>query len=50
MDEQTMREAVIYGNVLGSFTVEEFGIDRLINLTMEAVNERYRKYREMVIF
>lgn len=50
MDEQTMREAVIYGNVLGSFTVEEFGIDRFLNLTMEAVKERYRKYREMVIF
>lgn len=49
-DEQTMREAVIYGNVMGSFTVEAFGIDRFLGLTMKDIEERYRRYKEMVLF
>ncbi len=50
IDEQTMREAVIYGNVMGSYTVEAFGIDRFLDLTLEDVEGRYGKYKEMVLF
>lgn len=49
-DFATMKEAVIYGNVMGSFAVEDFGIKRLLALTKDEVEERYSKYRNLVQF
>ncbi len=49
-DFRTMKEAVIYGNVMGSFTVEDFGVKRLLALTQNDVEERYEKYRNLVQF
>jgi sugar/nucleoside kinase (ribokinase family) len=49
-DFSTMKEAVIYGNVMGSFAVEDFGVKRLLAITKEDVEERYRKYRNLVQF
>lgn len=50
MTDRTMREAVVYGNVMGSFAVERFSVDRFLELTMEDIEGRYRKYKEMVAF
>lgn len=49
-DFATMKEAVIYGNVIGSFAVEDFGVKRLLSITKDDVEERYRKYRSLVQF
>jgi sugar/nucleoside kinase (ribokinase family) len=49
-DFATMKEAVIYGNVMGSFAVEDFGIKRLLAITKDEVEERYRKYCNLVQF
>lgn len=49
-DFATMKEAVIYGNVMGSFAVEDFGVKRLLLVTKDDVEERYRKYRNLVQF
>ena len=49
-DFATMKEAVIYGNVMGSFAVEDFGVKRLLSITRDDVEERYRKYRNLVQF
>jgi sugar/nucleoside kinase (ribokinase family) len=49
-DFATMKEAVIYGNVMGSFAVEDFGIKRLLAITKDEVEERYNKYRNLVQF
>ncbi|HEX6067959.1 MAG TPA: PfkB family carbohydrate kinase [Nitrososphaera sp.] len=49
-DFRTMKEAVIYGNVMGSFAVEDFGVKRLLALTQSDVEERYEKYRNLVQF
>jgi cytidine kinase len=49
-DFTTMKEAVIYGNVLGSFAVEDFGIKRLLSITKDDVEDRYEKYRKLVQF
>ena len=49
-DFATMKEAVIYGNVMGSFAVEDFGVKRLMSITKDDVEERYRKYRNLVQF
>lgn len=49
-DFSTMKEAVIYGNVMGSFAVEDFGVKRLLGITKQDVEERYIKYRNLVQF
>ena len=50
MDMATMKEAVIYGNVMGSFSVEDFGIKRLLSITKDDVEDRYGKYCKLVQF
>lgn len=47
---QTFKEAVIYGNIMGSYVVEEFSVERLLSLTIDDIEGRYRAYREMVQF
>lgn len=37
-----IRRGVVHGNILGSFVCEDFSIDRLRDLTMDHVAERYR--------
>ncbi|MFL6453343.1 MAG: PfkB family carbohydrate kinase [Nitrososphaeraceae archaeon] len=46
----TMKEAVIYGNVMGAFAVEGFGIKKLLEITKEDVQNRYETYRNIVNF
>ena len=50
MNFATMKEAVIYGNVMGSFAVEDFGIKRLLSITKDDVEDRYGKYCKLVQF
>ena len=50
LDFATMKEAVIYGNVMGSFAVEDFGVKRLLSITNDDVEKRYQKYRKLVQF
>jgi len=49
-DFSTMKEAVIYGNVMGSFAVEDFGIKRLLSITKDDIEDRYEKYCNLVQF
>jgi sugar/nucleoside kinase (ribokinase family) len=46
----TMKEAVIYGNVMGAFAVEGFGVEKLLHITKEDVQKRYETYRNIVKF
>jgi sugar/nucleoside kinase (ribokinase family) len=46
----TMKEAVIFGNVMGAFAVEDFGVLALVTIRKEDVQNRYQKYRGMVQF
>jgi len=50
IDEATMKEAVVYGNVMGSLVVEEYSSDRFLALTMKDIEERYEKYKAMITF
>ena len=45
-----LRKAMIYGSVLASFCVEAFSLDRLRNLTMDQINERYETFKLMSQF
>ena len=44
-DEATVRRAIIYGSVMASFNVEEFGCDRLRKLAYDEINARFRELR-----
>ncbi len=46
----TIREAVVYGNVMGSFAVEKYGIVGLVKLRKSHIQSRFRHYRKMVHF
>ncbi|MCI0433236.1 MAG: PfkB family carbohydrate kinase [Gemmatimonadetes bacterium] len=45
-----LRRAMIYGSALGSFAVERFGVQRLIDLTMEEIDDRVIRFRELTAF
>ncbi|MBL8149564.1 MAG: bifunctional hydroxymethylpyrimidine kinase/phosphomethylpyrimidine kinase [Blastocatellia bacterium] len=49
-DEAAMRRAMIYGSVMASFNVEEFGCDRVMRLTYQEINERFRHFKEITHF
>ena len=46
----TLREAVVYGNIMGSFAVEKYGIDGLSELKKSQIQKRFNQYKEMVRF
>jgi sugar/nucleoside kinase (ribokinase family) len=49
-DLRTLRQAVVMGCTLASFTVEAFSIDRLRDLTLSSVRARFDKFRELTGF
>lgn len=49
-DTVTLKNAMIYGNIMGSFTIEDYGIQRLVNLKGEDIKRRHQKYKEMFTF
>ncbi len=50
LDEAAMRRAMIFGSVMASFNVEEFGTDRVRRLTHDEINERFRTFKQMTHF
>jgi len=49
-DFSTIKKAVVYGNVLGSFAVEKYGLDGLLNLKKQDIEKRIRQYEKMIRF
>ncbi len=45
-----IKKAVVYGNVLGSFAVEQYGIDGLLNLQKSDISKRVKQYERMIRF
>jgi cytidine kinase len=45
-----LRKAMIYGSVLASFAVEAFSLDRLRNLSMTEIEQRYEMFKLMSQF
>jgi len=45
-----MKKAVIYGNVLGSFAVEKYGLDGLLQIKKIDISRRVRLYEKMIRF
>lgn len=45
-----MKRAIIYGSALASFTVEEFGVDRLSKLSPDELSERLEVFKTLTNF
>jgi sugar/nucleoside kinase (ribokinase family) len=50
IDEVALRRAMIFGSVMGSFCVEDFGTRRLERLTWDEIVERYRALKRLTHF
>jgi sugar/nucleoside kinase (ribokinase family) len=49
-DPQALKEALAYGTVTASFTVEDFSLGRLEKLDRSLVDQRFKEYRQMLTF
>ena len=50
LDEPALRRAMIFGSVMASFNVEEFGTGRLQRLTHDEINQRFREFKRFTHF
>jgi len=45
-----IKKAVVYGNVMGSFAVEKYGLDGLLKIKKEEISKRIKTYEKMIRF
>lgn len=50
LDDAAMRRAMIFGSVMASFNVEEFGTARVQKLTHDEINERFGTFKQITHF
>jgi sugar/nucleoside kinase (ribokinase family) len=50
LSDATLRRAMVYGSVMGSFTVERFGLDRLLALKRSEIHARARHFAKLTQF
>src|SRR5437016_9900368 len=50
LDEAAVRRAMIFGSVMASFNVEEFGTERIQRLTHDEINQRFRDFKRFTHF
>ena len=50
LSEASLRRAVIYGSAMGSFAVEKFSIQRLLEVTDKQLADRVADFRKLVAF
>ena len=49
-DDAALRRAIVMGSTLASFCVEAFSLDRLVRLTRDEIDARYRRFRDLTTF
>jgi len=47
LTRSVLKHAMFYGGVMGSFTVERFGPERLLSLTRDEIEERFQLFRSL---
>ncbi len=50
INEPAVRRAIVYGSILASFTVEDFSVNRLLEISKKDIEERYDSFRAMTRF
>ncbi len=49
-NQQVLREAVVYGNIMATFAVEDFSLKRLKTVTMPDVRKRLKEFKQFTSF
>ena len=50
IDQESLRTAAIVGSTMASFAVEDFGLDRINNLTHSDIDERFQQFVDLTRF
>lgn len=50
LSEASLRQAIIFGSVMASFTVEAFSLDRLRGLDYKEIEARFREFKRLTHF
>jgi len=50
LSESSLRRAMVYGSVMASFAVEDFGLRRTLRLTREEIDARFREFKSLTHF
>jgi sugar/nucleoside kinase (ribokinase family) len=50
LSEEAIRQAIIFGSVMASFTVEAFSLDRLRALDYKEIEARFREFKRLTHF
>ncbi len=50
LSDANLRRAIVYGSAMGSFAVEKFSIQRLLEITSTDIATRVAEFRELVAF
>lgn len=50
ISRQTLRRAVVYGSVMASFTVQDFGFKQLLSASKQAIEDRYQRFVHLTAF
>jgi len=50
IQDRELRRAIVFGSVLASFTVEKFSLDRLREISLRDIYERYQSFRALTHF
>jgi len=45
-----LRQAVVYGSVMASFIVEDFGCNQLLRISKKQIDERFQLFRDLTAF
>lgn len=48
--DEKIRQAIIYGSAIASFNVESFSLDRLREISIEDIEDRFEEFRRISIF
>ena len=48
--QRGIRRAIVYGSVVASFTVEDFGVKRLTTVSLSEIEERYQRFIQLTDF
>ena len=48
INSKSLKNAMIHGNIMGSFAIEDYGIQRLVNIGNKDIKQRHEKYKEIL--
>lgn len=50
MSFENLKKALVFGNIMASYTVEDFSVNRLLNLTLDDLKNRFNKFKNITHF